>query len=62
MVLVYYWLNKKIISIETFGGMTLGLSFKRSVIENVPVDITLATKAIRIINDKVVGKNSVGST
>jgi hypothetical protein len=52
---IVYWLSKKIvITIETSGGMTLGLAFKRSVIENVSVDIQEALKAISIINENVV--------
>jgi hypothetical protein len=53
--LVAYYLSKKIvISLETSGGMVLGLSFKRSVIENVSVDIEQALNAIRIINQKII--------
>jgi len=53
--LIAYSLSKKIvISLETSGGMVLGLSFKRSVIENVSVDIEQALKAIRIVNQKVI--------
>lgn len=53
--LVAYYLSKKIvISLETSGGTVLGLSFKRSVIENVPVDIEQALKAIGIVNQKVI--------
>lgn len=53
--LVVYWLSKKIgIAIETRGGMILGLIFKRSVIERIPVDIENAQKVIRIINKKVI--------
>lgn len=53
--LVAYWLSKKIvISVETSGGMVLGLSFKRSVIENVSIDLEQALKAIQIVNQKVI--------
>jgi hypothetical protein len=56
ILLVAYYLSRKIvISIETSGGMVLGLSFKRSVIENVSVDIEQALKAIGILNQKVIG-------
>ena len=55
LFLIAYYLSKKIvISVETSGGMVLGLSFKRSVIENVSVDIEQALKAIRIVNQKVI--------
>ena len=53
--LIAYYLSKKIaISLETSGGMVLGLSFKRSVIENVSVDLEQALKVIRIVNQKVI--------
>jgi hypothetical protein len=56
ILLIAYYLSKKIvISIETSGGMVLGLSFKQSVIENVSVDMEQALKAIRIVNQKVIG-------
>ncbi len=54
-LLAAYSLSKKIvISLETTGGMVMGLSFKRSVIENVSVDIDEALRAIRIVNEKAV--------
>jgi hypothetical protein len=53
--LVAYWLSKKIIiSFETHGGLFLGLAFQRSLIENVPVDMEQARRAIRIVNERVV--------
>lgn len=53
--LVAYYLSKKIVvSVETSGGIVLGLSFKRSVIENVSVDIDKALKAIEIVNLTVI--------
>ena len=55
LFLIAYGFSKRIaISLETSGGMVLGLSFKRSVIENVPVDIEQALKAIHIVNGKVI--------
>jgi len=52
---VIYSLNKKIIiSIETKGSSFIGLSFKRSVIENVAVNIDEAKKAIKLVNGKLV--------
>jgi len=53
--LIVYWLSRKItMVIETSGGMTLGLNFKRSVIENVPVNIDKTLNAVSILNKKVV--------
>jgi|GEM_PF-836005 len=51
---VAYWLFKKMfIMIETYGGTPMGLTFKRSVIENVSVDIEKVLVAIELINKKV---------
>jgi hypothetical protein len=50
-----YWLKKAIIlTLETSGGMVLGLAFSRSVIENVSIDMEQALNAIRTINKYVV--------
>lgn len=50
-----YFLSKKIsIVLETSGGMQLSLSFKRSVIENVSIDLEQALKVINIINMNIV--------
>lgn len=55
MSIVAYYLYKKIvISVETSGGRNIGICFKRSVIENVDIDIANALKAINIINNKMV--------
>jgi len=52
---IIYWLSKKMaLSIQTKGGTIMGLIFKRSVIENVPVDIQKAIQAISIINKYVI--------
>jgi hypothetical protein len=55
LFMLLYWLSKKMtISFETSGGMVMGLTFKRSVIENVAVDIEKARQAIEIINKNVI--------
>ena len=55
LFVLLYFLSKKIsIVLETSGGMQLSLSFKRSVIENVSIDLEQALKVIRIINDNIV--------
>jgi hypothetical protein len=52
--LVMYVMQKKIeIKVQTRGGLSLGLVFKRSVIENVAVDIEQARLAIGILNGLV---------
>ena len=61
ILFVVYALGKKMyIYIQTNGGAVMGLKFKRSVIENVPVDINLTLKAIETINDRVVQSHSRG--
>ncbi len=51
ILLVGYVFSKKLtIYLETSGGMIIGLSFRRSVIENVRVDIDQALKTTHLIN------------
>lgn len=55
LFILFYFLSKKIsIVLETSGGMQLCLSFKRSVIENVSIDLDQALKVIKIINDNII--------
>ncbi len=50
-----FYLSKRIVvSFETSGGMILGLSFSRSVMETVSVDIQQALEAVRVINENVI--------
>jgi hypothetical protein len=57
--LLLYWLSKKMtLSFETNGGMIMGLTFKRSVIENVAVDIEKARQAIEVINKNIIKSQS----
>ena len=52
---VFYVLLKKIVvSIETSGGSRVGISFSRSVIENIPVDIDKAQEVVDLINREIV--------
>lgn len=61
LFIISYWLSKKIIiKIETSGGLMMGIAFKRSVIENVPVNMEQALKVIIIVNEQVV-KSQVGN-
>ena len=55
VLLVAYFLSKKMtISLETSGGIIMGLVFKRSVIENVAIDIQKVVQTIRIVNENVI--------
>lgn len=49
--LVLYFLEKRIIvQVETTGSTVYGIAFKRSLIENVPVDVDKAKAVVAIIN------------
>jgi hypothetical protein len=51
---VVYWLQKKVaISVVGSDSIPLGLQFKRSVIESVPVDIDKALQAIELLNRRI---------
>jgi hypothetical protein len=54
---VFYSLQKKlVIGLETAGGLRLGLTFKRSVIENVSAGMPQALAAIDVINRRIAAK------
>lgn len=51
-----YWFQRKIaITIETSGGLVMGLSFQPSAIEMVSVNLQQATAAVERINSLVLG-------
>lgn len=50
---IYYFSKKMAISFETTGGMMMGMSFKRSAIENVDINIEKVKQAIELINTRV---------
>ena len=52
-VLLYVLLKKIVVSIETSGGSNIGISFARSVIENIPVDIEQAQQVVDAINREI---------
>lgn len=55
---VIYLLQRKIaITIETTGGLIMGLSFKPSIIENVSVNLPRALEAVDRINNIVVANS-----
>lgn len=53
-ILLYFLSKKTSIVLETSGGLQLCLSFKRSVIENVDIDLEQALNVIKIINNNIV--------
>lgn len=51
---IMFFLSKRIaVFVETTGGIYPGLIFKRSVIENVSVDLPEALRAISVVNTRV---------
>ena len=59
-VLLIVWYNFKktfFISIQPVSGAVFGFEFKRSIIENVAVDIDLIKESISFLNEKVVEVN-----
>ena len=55
VMLVFYHFNKKLrIMIQSKGGAVFGMSFKASLIENVPVDIDRVRQAVDRINAQVI--------
>jgi hypothetical protein len=54
----YAFSKRLILTVETSGGMVVGLAFKRSVIENVAVDIAEVQRAIALINRVIAGRPS----
>lgn len=53
-LLAYIFLKKLTVSVETSGGTILSISFQRSLIENVAVDIERASKGIELLNRRIV--------
>lgn len=53
LICAYILLKKISIEIHTRGGLFIGLIFKRSIIENIAVDIEQARKVISVITDLV---------
>ena len=56
---VYLMQRKIVISVETSGGLIMGLAFKPSVIEQVSMNLPEALRAIKRINDLVVERSGV---
>jgi hypothetical protein len=52
-VLLFYLSKKLMIAFETNGGLVLGVTFKKGIIENVPVDIEHVTQVITLFNQQL---------
>jgi len=50
----FFWTNRFLVmGIRTSSGDTLGIVFKRSIIENIEVDFGKVRKAMRLVDDKI---------
>lgn len=56
----YHFSQKLYIVVEAGGTTSLGISFKRSVFENVSIDIRQALQVISLINEQVIGNGANG--
>jgi len=55
---IWYALSKRVlISVVARGDVGLGISFKRSVIENVGVELTKAIEAVDLMNSRILAKH-----
>jgi len=62
LFLLGYFLKKSIfISIQSSGAINVGMKFKRSVIENVDVDVLKAKESIYILNALIKNSGSLSS-
>lgn len=61
LLAVYWFSNRLQISVETFGGSTIGLRFKRSVIENVDVDFEKAAAVVELLHQIMLASQSVSA-
>lgn len=52
-VLLFYLSKKLMLAFETNGGLVLGVTFKKGIIENVPVDIDQVTQVIMLFNQQL---------
>ncbi len=52
-VLLFYLSKKLMIAFETNGGLILGVTFKKGIIENVPVDIDQVTQVVMLFNQQL---------
>jgi len=58
-LLIKYWLSKRLhVAVETNGGRFIGLSFKRSVIENVVVDFEKCSSVVDVIQQLILASQA----
>ncbi len=57
-LIIFFFSKRLFITVETRGGLTPGIRFKRSIIGNVPVDFNKAKSVVAIIKNKTIQKTS----
>jgi|SRR5579871_663079 len=56
---VWYAFSKRVlISVSAKGGVVLGISFKRSIVENVAVELQKAMAAVDLMNARILAKHT----
>ena len=58
LLIAFFFSKRLFITVETRGGLTPGIKFKRSIIGNVPVDFNKAKSVVEIIKNKTIQKTS----
>ena len=58
LLIVYFFSKRLFITVETKGGMTPGIRFKRSIIGNIPVNFNKAKSVVEIIKNKTIQKTA----
>ncbi|MHB1703471.1 MAG: zinc ribbon domain-containing protein [bacterium] len=58
LLIVFFFSKRLFITVETRGGLTPGIRFKRSIIGNIPVDFNKAKSVVEIIKNKTIQKTS----
>ena len=58
LLIVFFFSKRLFITVETRGGLTPGIRFKRSIIGNIPVDFNKAKSVVEIIKNKTIQKTA----
>jgi ribosomal protein L40E len=58
LLIAFFFSKRLFITVETRGGLTPGIKFKRSIIGNVPVDFNKAKSVVEIIKNKTIQKTA----
>ena len=58
LLIIFFFSKRLFITVETKGGMTPGIRFKRSIIGNIPVNFNKAKSVVEIIKNKTIQKTA----